>query len=262
MSNKLAYLLLLGIAVSIFSCTPDDDEGGPTDPNDPEEAKCVLQKVYYFDQLNIAYEYPNSTTIRRNYYAADTITSSDTYLTDTDGRIISRTRTSSQSTYSIEYSYNETNTFPDTAKFYILNSVIPELSDYSVLSYQDDDCNISLVQSYDPNGELLGYVEYTYEDENCNFERKYYQITDGSTELISHYREVYDSEQNPNLPIRVYYGSPHNLTQVSDILSGNSDIFTASYEYNEYGYPISSIEIWNYNGSSTESHYTFEYICD
>lgn len=248
----------------MFACSKDEEETNTDDePIFSDASTCQLQRTYIEGLLSQSYEKVDDNTFRVNSYSADTILSYNLYETDTEDRLIRRTRFdyADNPQFYTDYIYIGSHESPDTLKAYSYNDDgILERNNTIVSSYEAGSCFVSLKEIYSPDGTFQSYLEYEYLDENCSYV-VYDYFPSGS--LYSHEVRNYDSGKSPTSSTLPSFSNPHNLTKVEDVLTG-VDYYTIDYEYNEFGYPVSATNNWinQDSGSSSTYEVTYEYSCD
>ncbi len=263
MSNKLTCFLFLTSLLFIFACSKDKDTGF----SKPEDSPCNVQRVYRDGELIRDIEELSSTLVKLTGYNSDTISSEYTYEKYSDGRDKKRTFDTKGGTIFIdEYKYIGEDEFPDTIRSSRISNGITEFTDYTLIFYNEGACHISRSEYYDASGVLLSYTEYNYTDDNCSYNGKSYSIVDGLEELSREFEYNYDSQNNPYLSYLLPFSNTHNIINSENTYSTSGETYsrTYTYEYNEQGYPTARTITLTLGstGETTETEYTYSYLCD
>jgi len=134
------------------------------------------------------------------------------------------------------------------------------LKNYTILTFDDDNCSYTKRELFDENDVFLSLVELTYTDENCSFTSTSFdsnmdiQFTD---QLIRDDGSVYHHFSLLDLLRINKQGSTieNNIWDADGVLLDENS-YTAVVEYNDAGYLLSNVRTY---ADGEIQHYTYEY---
>jgi hypothetical protein len=127
---------------------------------------------------------------------------------------------------------------------YFINSGNPQLVSYQTYAYGND--KIVKLSSFNPQGQLTQYHDYTY-DENGNLTRDDQYISTSEIKLVNSIIYEFDNKNNP-FQVFACEGEPGLYTNINNILKETSVSYNGTaesqyirtniYEYNSLDYPV------------------------
>jgi len=248
-------LFFFALILIVSACNSDDDTT-PTDPAITTNDIHLLKKIYLNDELFSERIYTaDSTLIRIDSYRADTIRfyTEYSYLGDV-------TRTSFFQSNDDLTNYRDTYELSDGNVREDRFDGDGVLKNYTILTFDDDNCSYTKRELFDENDVFLSLVELTYTDENCSFTSTSFdsnmdiQFTD---QLIRDDGSVYHHFSLLDLLRINKQGSTieNNIWDADGVLLDENS-YTAVVEYNDAGYLLSNVRTY---ADGEIQHYTYEY---
>lgn len=130
---------------------------------------------------------------------------------------------------------------------YIVNGT-PNVISYDSYLYESD--KIKQISTYNPDGKLMNYKNYTVNDDGNLTREEYWLVKqDGSSSMLSAIEYQFDNKNNP---YRVFAGEgiPGVNTNRNNVItatyiyynqgSGSRSSTPTKYQYNKYDYPVST----------------------
>ena len=205
----------------------------------------TLASVYENNIMIEKYEYENSLIHKAIYYNSGQVSGYRTYDFNQDGVLVKISDYSASNiltSYNI-YNYDES-LILQSAETYDKSSGAMSLN-YKRVPYYDEDKTLIKLYYYTANDDIIRYYSYGYNDYGDFINIDEY---DGNDNLIS--TTNYEYNDSPDVFTKMYHlpwMNIHNTTKQTN----DSYVYTYSYQYNEFNFPLKKIFYYNGVVSST-----------